>query len=346
MPRVAYVNNYATRRARRGCEEESYPDHHLYGTRSLPPGLTVQDWTLPAPTARVASSLGPLGAQLAVLRSGADVVYSANLAASLGLGLAAAVPGTGRPFVSVCHHTGGSPRYRRALRRVLRTSSATVVLSNRRAEELRSVAPDADVRVLGWGPDLAFPPFVRIAARAARPGALVSLGKTYRDTTTLTGALALLHQQGRPARASVFGAADEALPPGAEQLQVAAPDSRGPSTYLHVVPHLERAQAVAICLDRTEAYTGLTELMDAMACGLPVVHTASPYLDVDVEAIGCGLRVAGRDVAGWADALGAVMSDPDLAHEMGQRGRRWLEQHCNSRLFSAEIGNLLLRATA
>ncbi len=60
-------------------------------------------------------------------------------------------------------------------------------------------------------------------------------------------------------------------------------------------------------------------ILEAMACGRPVVCTALPQL-VDIVS-GCGMLVPTGDAGAVADALSALVSDPALARNLGQSAR-------------------------
>ena len=65
-------------------------------------------------------------------------------------------------------------------------------------------------------------------------------------------------------------------------------------------------------------------LMEAMACGLPVVSTrlvGIPDLVIDGET---GLLVEPRNAGQLADALGSLIDDPDRAARLAEAGRRWV----------------------
>jgi glycosyltransferase involved in cell wall biosynthesis len=68
-------------------------------------------------------------------------------------------------------------------------------------------------------------------------------------------------------------------------------------------------------------------VLEAMATGLPVVATAvggTPALLRDGQ---CGVLTPARDTAALADALLDLIAQPDVAHGIGKRARREVEQH-------------------
>jgi colanic acid/amylovoran biosynthesis glycosyltransferase len=70
-------------------------------------------------------------------------------------------------------------------------------------------------------------------------------------------------------------------------------------------------------------------LHEAMASGLPVIstwHTGIPELVRDGES---GFLVAEKDAEGIADRLTHLMEDPKIRQEMGQKGRKHVEEFNN-----------------
>ncbi len=68
-------------------------------------------------------------------------------------------------------------------------------------------------------------------------------------------------------------------------------------------------------------------LLEAMACGLPVISTRMAGIPELVEDGVSGLLVAQRDVAGLTGAIRRLMADRELAARMGEAGRRRVAEH-------------------
>jgi phosphatidylinositol alpha-1,6-mannosyltransferase len=81
--------------------------------------------------------------------------------------------------------------------------------------------------------------------------------------------------------------------------------------------------------------------LEASATGLPVIAGDSggaPDAVLDGET---GLVVPGRSVAGIAEALIGLLSDPSRARAMGDRGRAWVEREWRWEIQAARLGSLL-----
>jgi glycosyltransferase involved in cell wall biosynthesis len=338
-PLVELTNNYPMAEARAGWRAGAYPAQHLYGTDALEAaGASVVDLRsdrtgrLHRVSRWTGWQLGDLEQELAVLGArGPDAVVFGAEAQSVQLllllrRLRLPLP----PVVVVVHELPVSPIGRQALRGAARIIS----ISSKLTDELVAAGIGHDrVVTLPWGPDLHFPGYELPVSEEV----VLSTGKSRRDLATLLAAL-----EGLDVPATVFaadGMATGAAPNSRARVvaSVAGRATGAPLTYAHVLPELRRAAVVAIPLRPTRRPNGLTELNDALALAKPVVITDNPYLDCDVETIGCGVRVGAGDVAGWRRAISRLMADADERREMGRRGRAWAEERCNASIFGAGV---------
>ena len=89
------------------------------------------------------------------------------------------------------------------------------------------------------------------------------------------------------------------------------------------LPRLVAGAGVALCSGRIAAF-GMT-VVEAMACGRPVVATAVGG-HVEILRDGGGILVAADDPIATANALAALIGDPQRADEIGRAGRLAVEQ--------------------
>jgi len=103
------------------------------------------------------------------------------------------------------------------------------------------------------------------------------------------------------------------------------------------LPFLQSISVLSVPTRRGEAF-GLF-VLEALACGVPVVlpdHGAFPEL---VEATGGGVLCPPNDPAALAEALAALLTDTDRAAELGRRGRAAvLEKFTPDRMAAAVAG--------
>jgi glycosyltransferase involved in cell wall biosynthesis len=350
---VLFANNYDMARARAGWRAGVYPAHHLYGTTDLGSGFEVLDLPFSREdraarlTRLTRSQFGDLGQQLAAIKAHRRnaVVYAAAAQELRGLVALRAARAFATPIVGVFHSPPAPGRYRAV---ALRGFDRAIALSEHTRQGMLAagIAPQR-VTVLAWGADLDFAGFApRPPADADAP--ILATGKTGRDMGTL---LAALRATGTSAR--IYGDRHELsalgpIPAGVSIQPVAVNDDTGAvlSYDEAVTADLRAAALVAIPLAGSDRLTGLTEVVDALACGRPMILTRTPYFDFDIERIGCGWWVAPGDVRGWSELLTAAMADRARLESMGRAGRAWAEQHLNAQRFGAGVREVLADALA
>ena len=327
MTRIAFCNNYSMREARRLVQLGIYPRQHLWGSLHLEDAGYEVDF-LPFQSSRLLKHasrvIGPwagdLEAQLRTLRHPRNTItYAAAedvVRGAAWLRRRRLWPGR---LVGVVHGPSDGQRTSEALRGL----DLAIALSRRIRDELVASGRDPAATItLPWGPDLSFRGY-----RSNGQDFVLSSGKTARDVDTL-----LRGVQDMRTRVKVHTLNDSvgATSWGHVERVVKAP-------YASVLADLQRCSVVAIPLLTPRWMVGVTELNDALALAKPVVMTRNPFIDCDIEAIGCGLWVEKNDAEGWRTALTTLASDPALRHEMGRRGRQYAESSWNADLFGAGL---------
>jgi glycosyltransferase involved in cell wall biosynthesis len=108
-----------------------------------------------------------------------------------------------------------------------------------------------------------------------------------------------------------------------------------------VIGDIAEAAIVAIPIADPARLTGLTEALDALALGKPIVATRSPYFPFDIEAAGCGVWVDPGDPAGWTLAISELMADAGRRRAMGAAGRAFAEREWSYAHFCAGLTALV-----
>lgn len=334
--RVDFANNYSMIRAQELWRAGVYPGQHLWGADVLEAnGVDVRYVPLASSPALVAASrrtsylLGDLSQEreLWSARREPTVCYAADQTSLKGLAMLRRMRLWRRPVATVVHHpirAGGSGAV------AIRGVDRAICLSSLVRDELisRFGRSAAQTPVLPWGPDLRYPGYRPIA-----DDLVVSCGKTNRDIDTL---LSALRRTGLPA--AVYSLEGHRTEAGSDVEIISNPTQ---FEFAEVIDHLRRASVVAIPVRDTERLSGLTELNDALALGKPIVMTRTPYIDVDIEAVGCGIWVDKGDVDGWERALRELCGDADRRRSMGARGRQYAETTWNAELFGAGLLRVL-----
>ena len=317
---VLFTTNYPMAEARRLWRAGEYPGYHLFGTAQLEArGWRVED--LPefkVAGGRVGGALsarfGSREAQAAIVKRRREehVAYAADPVSYAGLAILRSLGLWKRPVVAVVHPYVARDR---VSLRALRGYDAVVALSKRIRDELVNDVGRDPKRTL-WapaGPDVTFPLYEPLGAEY-----VVSSGKTYRDEATLLAAL-----DGIDVPAHVHTLSHDG------DVERGAVTVVGKAPYTRVLDDLRRATAVAIPLSNPTGTYGITELNDALGLAKPIVQTRNPYLDVDLEAVGCGWFVDQGDVEGWRRVLREVAADPAATAERGRAGRAFAEREWN-----------------
>jgi glycosyltransferase involved in cell wall biosynthesis len=335
---VFFSNNYSTALAERRCAAGTYPRQHLYGLQHLRAAGFDVHVREPGPwrgltwlSSRARGRLGDLH-QLprALARGRAD---SVDVAAEpwhvAALAQLRAKRWRRQPLVAVMH---APIRVSAFSRRMVEGFDVVLCLSAELREHLlHDFGRDERTTLWApWGPDLAFSGY-----RSTGEKHVVSTGKTLRDPETLMAAL-----EGTAIPARVYGAARSSGRAEAVRATAHSDLGRGSTpqfSYEQVLPDLQSAAVVAVPLASDDRLAGLSEVVDALALGKPLVVTRSRWLDVDVEKIGCGIAVDPGDVAGWRDALHQLWHDPELRRAMGRAGRGFAERELNADAFGTVL---------
>ena len=221
----------------------------------------------------------------------------------------------------------GSGAFRRALRAVVGSARSIVVLHDGVADDVRRLAPGAEVVVV---PNcVSIPTAVpgRSGTGAVRAVFVGTVGRR-KGVIDLLDALRSMHP---PLPCDVVGGPAEETEDAHRAVLDAAADLVAAGTVrLH--GELDRAAGRAV-LAGAEIFVlpshaeGMPmALLEAMAAGLPAVVSDAGAMGELVSTAGCGLVVPVGDVGALAAALGRLRDDAGERAEMGDAGRRAVEE--------------------
>jgi glycosyltransferase involved in cell wall biosynthesis len=118
-------------------------------------------------------------------------------------------------------------------------------------------------------------------------------------------------------------------------------NDRGISYPLLLKRYFHKALALLIPLKTSDDDSaGMTNLLEAMACGLPVVMTRSGALDINIEDLGIGIYVDPSEPNGWASACNWLLENPAKARAMGDRGRHLTLAHYNTQRLGSDLSKI------
>jgi glycosyltransferase involved in cell wall biosynthesis len=172
------------------------------------------------------------------------------------------------------------------------------------------------------------------------PDLVVSAGNDrHRDHETLIEAMRQVQRARRSARLELVTGQPTTVPEhlGRRHTYLPHPDVR--ALY-------RRASVVALALRPNLHISGLSVLLEAMACERAVVATETAGMSTYAVHGETGLLVPPGDTAGLADAIKQLLADPARAREYGRAGRARIERAFNVRSQAAELSGILSAAVA
>ena len=346
-PTIHYVNTYIEELFDRCWNREGVSRAHLWGADALASaGFRVRPVrTLsPHPILRLARWLtrvsgkrcGDLAADLVVLRHArsGDVVYVAGgellltpLAIRCGLlkvKLVAWIYKPSAPF------SWKSFRGLAATKTVRNGYAGWLALTPHVEAWLRKEHPTARIRRVVWSADTEYYPPVSGAGEY-----FAATGVTQRDYAVL---LAAARQVKFPF--IILGPAEmQGEAPANVTWQSRNPGSpHGTIDDDHLRQLYQSARAILIPLkpDPDDA-SGFTNLLEAIACGRPVVMTRTGALDLTPAALGVGYDVAPCDTAGWINDLQKLADDDALARRFSDRATKLGRAYFNLPRFENDL---------
>jgi len=239
-------------------------------------------------------------------------------------------------------------------RRALRSADLIVAPSNDTANNvaLQQDVPRERIRVLPWALDPQFEALLAAKPAPALPAdfpsgrVILTVGRwfadeRYKGMDTLITALPRLLTEWPDVQLVAVGEGDDR-----EWLEQIA-DGSGVLRHVHFLSGLTYPQIVA-CYKACEIFAlpsrgegfGLVYL-EAMACGKPVIggaHGGAPEVIDDGKT---GYLVQHGDAGQLATSLEALLADPALGREMGERGRERVEREFRFNVFAKSLKKIL-----
>jgi glycosyltransferase involved in cell wall biosynthesis len=282
-----------------------------------------------------------LVAQRNSLRRSADVVLCWD--EFTGIPAAALARLGGPPVVSgvqlLTDPSGRSKRFLRRAKAALRRMEAVFVQSHGMIPVLRDEwgLPPGKLRFVPFGID---GDWFRPVGTGVDRDLVASVGDDpHRDHETLVKAVSEVRRR-RPATRLEL----------ATQLDVDLPSDLGVLHRGHLGPRRRQfygqASVVAVATRPNIHGSGMSVVLEAMACGRPYVVTASEGLAGYVKHGHDGLVVQPGDVDMFASAVGALLADPDRADAMGAAGRARLERELTTDVQARHLAEVIKEVAA
>lgn len=100
--------------------------------------------------------------------------------------------------------------------------------------------------------------------------------------------------------------------------------------------HGARAILIPLKPDPDDA-SGFTNLLEAIACGRPVVMTRTGALDLTPAVLGLGFDIAPSNTAGWVKALQSLAQNPSMAEKFAARSAELAREYFNLPRFEKDL---------
>lgn len=317
--RIAVLNDYSISTALKLIAEGSYPAQHSWGA-SLFKSMGAQAVVFPFHGATLSASLRT---QMAVLlqQHRFDVVYSACQSETWLLSRLRTLGLFRKPIVAVIHHPV-SGRLRGG-ERFVRGHDSLLFLSRLACEHARAAWPGLKDRMetVDWGVDLAFYDQQPVWDHGFGRNYFVSAGKANRDHQLLADCAA----QGRHRTVIVCSEQTKPHQADASCVTVVSDRSGHALSYGQLTSVYRDARAIVIPMQHVQGLAGLTSLLDAMACGKPVIMTRNASVDIDIEALGFGIWIDAQDARSLRQAMDRLATDDALVHQMGAKAREFAQ---------------------
>lgn len=318
--RIAVLNDYPMQEALDLASKGTYPAQHTWGA-SLFGRFGAQVVLFPFIGSGLWASLKTQW-RVFTAQSRFDVVYAACQSETWLLSRLRVLGLFRRPIVAVIHHPI-SGRVRGG--HMLVKGHDRLLFLSRLAHE-HAVKSWSDVarraEVLPWGVDLSFYDGQPAWAHPYGENYFVSAGKANRDHQLLADCAAKGRHQ------TLIVSSEATRPQHADPAWVTVVSDRSGHalSYGQLTSVYRSARVVVIPMLHVEGLAGLTSLLDAIACGKPVIMTRNASVDIDIEALGFGIWVAPHDEAALQQAMDKLAADDALVSEMGRKAREFAEK--------------------
>lgn len=174
-----------------------------------------------------------------------------------------------------------------------------------------------------------------------QPRLVFSIGNDYsRDYATLATALPLVARPDVPPFRTQLQTTRD-LPPLPDGVEV----SRDNVSYPDLRKRYNQADVVVITLRDMIHAGGINSLLEAMACGRPVVVSRSRGIADYVQHGETALVVEPGNPAALAQAVARLLADPAEAARLGSNARRFVIENCANRVYARRLAATLREVT-
>ena len=208
---------------------------------------------------------------------------------------------------------------------------------------------EEQVTYVKWGEDLSY--VDRFKTERHERFTFISTGKAHRDMRTLCEAFTRAERKSHKAmRLKIFTVrrwadydyTQQLDNTGNQDIEVTYSDEisleEGCGSVLdQLFKEMHRSHCALSVCHAVKFGVGYTQVLDSLACGMPIIATANPGNPIDIDKERCGMTVKAGDIDALAEAMIQMANDTKLRNEMGDNGRRLIEKEYNIRLTAREV---------
>lgn len=245
-----------------------------------------------------------------------------------------------RPKIIVFFHAANRPRVRAALKFFRLEEKIDVFVSNTEPQfkYLRKTVPVPESRLhyLAEQTDTHFFCPGPVSPDKTRP-IIASAGLELRDYKILAAATADLDVD-----VKISGFSRDAVPLAKSfPKTLPANMTRRYYEWAELVQLYRDADLVVVSLFQGDASSGITTLMEAMACGRPVIATRTNGLADYLQTPETVISIAPGDLNGLKAAIAHLLTHPEQAEAQAKRAYQMVSEHHNSQQYVAKLVTLL-----
>lgn len=251
-----------------------------------------------------------------------------------------------KPIV-VWHHraikSASKPLITRLLKLYYRGFDKTPMFTTKHIEESERVnlLEKNKMKQIQWGPDTNYFDQIMIDKDKTLNNTFCSTGRENRDFPTLINAFSKLPQSNLMIYTTkVHGKMnnEKLLMDYAKRypnVNYTLVDTKNSNRFL--ANEVYNSLCAVVSCNEHDYTVGLTSLVEAMALKTAIITSDNPYFPFDVEKEGFGIKVKYNDVEGWTKAVKYLTENPEIAIEMGLKGRKFVDEKYNLLLLTSSI---------
>ena len=199
------------------------------------------------------------------------------------------------------------------------------------------------LKYMRWGEDLDY--VDKFKTTRDEVFTFITTGKAYRDYDTVCAAFEKVNS----ARLKVFTAngwggydykaiLDKYRNPN---IEVYYTNGMSGNVMDYLYSEMQKSHCALVICQKVKFGVGYTQVLDSMACSLPVIATFNPGNPIDIDKEGVGCTVPACDLEALAKAMQRMVDDAEWHNSCSKAARKLVEKDYNLRNMSlSEISNL------